>query len=560
MRLFLLAISLAFTLSTQAWAQNQAGVAMPDRYSAQVAQNIIQQGGNAIDAAIAASFTLAVTYPEAGNLGGGGFMTIHYQGENFFLDYRETAPLNAHKDMYLDENGDVIPYRSLLGYQASGVPGTVMGMWQAHQRFGQLPWRKLLEPAIQLAENGFKVHPKLAETATWYQAWSAEKGHNLNFAAYFGGLQTDQTFKQPELAETLKRIAEGGAQEFYQGKTAELLVKQMQQADGLISREDLAAYQVKWRKPITATWQGFEVVSAPPPSSGGIALIQLLLMKAHLNYEFEGLYHNSAEYIHLLAEIKKRVYADRAEYLGDPDFFDVPVESLIDAAYIEKRAEQVDPIRISPTPDIKPGLAESEQTTHFSIIDVHGNAVSNTTTLNMPFGSGVVIEGAGFLMNDEMDDFSAKPGVPNIFGVIGHEANAIEPGKRMLSSMTPTILLKDGRVAAVVGTPGGSTIITSVFQTLINLIEHSMTPQQAVDANRVHHQLWPKDEIGYHTTLPASVIQALSDMGYQVKARQFFGDVQLLSRSAFGEVQAASDYRGRGESRVWAQSPGLVIE
>lgn len=555
-RILLMIISLfALTLSNPAFSESRAAIAMPDDYSAEIAQSILEKGGNAIDAAVAASFSLAVTYPEAGNLGGGGFMLIHAKGETQFLDYRETAPNAAHRDLYLDEEGEVIPHRSLVGYQASGVPGSVMGLWQAHQTYGQLSWSELIEPAIKLAEDGFKVHPKLAETANWYQNWAYEKADNLNFSDYFGQLEADKVFKQPELANTLKRIAKNGADEFYSGETARLIAKQMQANQGLINLEDLANYQVKWRQPVQTRWQGYDVYSAPPPSSGGIALIQLLKMKTELAHEFEGLYHNSASYVHLLAEIKKRVYADRAEYLGDPDFHSVPTETLISSDYLAERAQEVDPIRISPTPEIKPGLVESEQTTHFSILDAQGNAVSNTTTLNMPFGSGVVIEGAGFLMNDEMDDFSAKPGVPNVFGVVGGEANAIAANKRMLSSMTPTILLRDNQVSKVVGTPGGSTIITSVFQALVNNVEFNMTAQQAVDAPRVHHQLWPKDEIGYHPSLDANTLQTLTNQGYKVSQRPFFGDLQLISRSRFGDLEAASDQRGRGESRVWKMQP-----
>lgn len=556
LRPLLISISLyALSMSSLALADSRAAVAMPDDYSAQVAQSILNKGGNAIDAAVAASFSLAVTYPEAGNLGGGGFMLIHAKGETKFLDYRETAPKAAHRDLYLDADGEVIPNLSLVGYQASGVPGSVMGLWQAHQAYGQLSWAELVKPAIVLAENGFEVHPKLAETANWYQGWAYEKADNLNFKDYFGNLQAGQVLKQPELAKTLKRIATHGAEDFYTGETARLIAHQMQANQGLITLEDLASYQVKWRQPVKTQWQGYEVYSAPPPSSGGIALIQLLKMKAELAHEFEGLHHNSAAYIHLLAEMKKRVYADRAEYLGDPDFYSVPTKELISPNYLAQRAQEVNPIQISDTPDIKPGLVENEQTTHFSILDAQGNAVSNTTTLNMPFGSGVVIEGAGFLMNDEMDDFSAKPGVPNVFGVVGGEANSIAANKRMLSSMTPTILLRDNQVSKVVGTPGGSTIITSVFQALVNNVEFDMTAQQSVDVPRVHHQLWPKDEIGYHPTLEASSIQSLTNLGYKVTSRRFFGDLQFISRSRFGDLEAASDQRGRGVSRIWSIQP-----
>lgn len=528
-----------------------AAVAMPDSYSAEVAQSVLQAGGNAIDAAVAVGFVLAVTYPEAGNLGGGGFMLIHHQGENNFLDFRETAPAQAHRDLFLDEKGDVLPYQSLLSYQASGVPGSVMGYWQAHQRYGKLEWSRLVEPAIKLAEQGFEVHPKLAETARWYQGWTADKTDVINFSDYFGDLHPGKTFKQPELANSLRRIARQGYKDFYYGETARYLSQQMQQNQGLIQMEDLAAYQAIWRKPLVGEWQGRQIVSAPPPSSGGLALIQLLNIKQYLAHEFEGLAHNSPEYIHLLAEIMKRVYADRAAYLGDPDFYQVPVAALLDKDYLLQRAQQVNPTRISHSQGIQPGLKESEQTTHYSIIDSEGNAVSTTITLNMPFGNGVVIEGAGFLMNNQMDDFSAKPGVANLYGVIGGEANAIEANKRMLSSMSPTLVLKHNQVQQVIGTPGGSTIITSVFQALVNLIEFEMDAQQAIDVERIHHQLWPEDQIGFHPTLATDTLNQLESMGYTVDQRRFFGDLQLIHRQSDGKLSAASDHRGRGESRVF---------
>jgi gamma-glutamyltranspeptidase/glutathione hydrolase len=529
----------------------QAAVAMPDSYSAQVAQSILLAGGNAIDAAVAAGFALAVTYPEAGNLGGGGFMLIHHQGDNQFLDFRETAPAQAHRDLFLDENGDVIPYQSLLSYHASGVPGTVMGYWQAHQRYGRLSWPQLLEPAIALAHQGFIVDTQLANTAQWYQNWSQDKTSVINFADYFGDLQAGEVFKQTELAHTLERIAQKGIDDFYKGTTAQLIVKQMQANQGLISLKDLANYRAKWRQPVIGEWLGYQILSAPPPSSGGIAVIQLLNLKQQLQAQFSGLTHNSPQYIHLLAEIMKPVYADRAEYLGDPDFVEVPVNALLDASYLSQRATLINTEKPSNVFEIQPGLVESEQTTHFSIVDAEGNAVSATITLNMPFGNGVVIEGAGFLMNNEMDDFSAKPGVANLYGVIGGEANAIAANKRMLSSMSPTILLKDNQVSQVVGTPGGSTIITSVFQSLVNLIEFRMSAQDAVDANRIHHQLWPENEIGYHPTLDAQTIKALENQGYSLKKRQFFGDLQLIHRLESNQFEAASDHRGRGHSKVF---------
>ncbi len=557
-----------FLLATLPGFAKQAAVAMPDQYSAQVAQQVLLGGGNAVDAAVAAGFVLAVTYPEAGNLGGGGFMTLYTptlqtdkqdQLAVQFLDYRETAPQAAYRDLYLDKNRNVIPYRSLVGYQASGVPGTVMGLWQAHQRFGSKPWPQLLQPAIDYAENGFVVSAQLAGTAKWFQNWIADKSAvPLNFSRYFGQLKPDQLFKQPELASTLKRIAVQGVKDFYHGKTAQLLVNEMQSNQGLITLQDLQSYRAKWREPVVGQWQGRTVVSAPPPSSGGVAIVQLLKMKqllqpqleqALLQANKEGLSEQVVK-THFYAELEKRVYADRAYFLGDPDFIDVPVATLISDSYLQQRSQSVLMDEISESEKIRHGKIETPETTHFSIMDAQGNAVSNTYTLNMPFGSGVVIAGAGFLMNDEMDDFSTKPGVANVFGVVGGKANEIAPEKRMLSSMSPTIVLKDAQVEMVVGTPGGSTIITSVFQTIVNVVEEGMNAQQAVDAPRVHHQLLPKDQIAYNPELPAETKQALQLMGYQLKKNNYMGDVQLILQQG-DTLEAASDRRGRGVSEVF---------
>lgn len=530
----------------------QAAVAMPDRFSAQVAQQVLDKGGNAVDAAVAASMVLAVTYPEAGNLGGGGFMLVRHQQDDYFLDYRETAPSKAHRDVYLNEQGEVIPRQSLVGVQAAGVPGTVAGLWEAHQRFGRLPWAELMKPAIELAQHGFEVPQDLANLASWYQGWLGDKATQVNFANYFGEVKAGKVFKQPELAKTLTRIAKLGADDFYRGQTAEYLLAQ---AGAWFSAEDLANYRPIWRAPLVGEWRGHQIITAPPPSSGGIALLQLLAIQAHHAPDFTGVAYGSADYWHLLAEYMKPVYADRAYHLGDPDFHPVPVQKLLGADYLKSRAKAVQRDRISATETIKAGFVESEQTTHFSIIDGQGNAVSNTTTLNMPFGNGVVVEGAGFLLNNEMDDFSAKPGVPNVFGVIGGEANAIAPGKRMLSSMTPTLLVKDQKIVGVVGTPGGSTIITSVFQTLLNSLVWSMSAQAAVDAPRMHHQLWPKDEIGFHPSMNDETQAGLALMGYQLKKRQFHGDVQWIYQHPKQGLEAASDQRGRGVSRVWTINP-----
>lgn len=523
-------------------------IASPDRYGAEVAEAVLKRGGNAVDAAVATAFTLAVTFPEAGNLGGGGFMTLFVNGKPYFLDYRETAPKAATKDMYLDAKGEVVPDLSLVGAKAAGVPGTVMGLWEAHKRFGKLPWAELLTPAIGYAKRGFIV----AQEQYQYRedALGLFKG-STNFGKYFGNMKVGERFTQPELAQTLERIADKGVSEFYQGKTAQLLVKQMQQDKGLITAADLKGYKAHWREPLKIDWRGNAIYTAPLPSSGGIALAQLLGIKERRSEDFKGVPLNSARYIHLLAEIEKRVFADRADYLGDPDFNKVPVDKLIAPAYLDRRAAEINPKAISPTEQVRPGL-ETHQTTHFSVIDKDGNAVSNTYTLNFDYGSGVVVDGAGFLLNDEMDDFSAKPGVANGFGVVGSDANAIAPGKRMLSSMSPTIVTRNGQVSLVLGTPGGSRIFTTLFQVLNNLYDYQLTPVEAVTVQRVHHQLLPKDTIYYDALAPLTgeVADDLKKMGYTLEDQGWLmGNVQLI-RVQDGELETASDPRGRGEGRV----------
>ena len=528
-----------------------AAIATPDNFGSDVSQEILNKGGNAVDAAIATGFALAVTYIDAGNIGGGGFMTIKMNDEVAFLDYREKAPKAAHRDMYLDENGDVIEYSTLIGGQAVGVPGTVAGFWKAHQRFGKLSWEELVNPAIKLAEEGFLPAKILVDDIQSMKDWFKDK---TNFSKYFLSINVSENFKQPELANTLRRIAKFGADDFYSGETAKLIVEQIKESDGLITMEDLNSYEAIWREPLRSNWRNYEVISAPPPSSGGFAIIQLLKMKDYLDHFFSGLEHNSAQYIHLVAEMEKRVFADRAEYLGDPDFFDVDIEKLISEEYIARRALEVNPNAISSLESVDPGL-ESPDTTHYSIADQWGNAVSNTYTINWNYGSGVVVEGAGFLLNNEMDDFSAKPGVPNIFGVVGNVANEIQPEKRMLSSMSPTILLKDGNVEMVLGTPGGSTIFTSVFQTIVNIMDFDMSPYEAIESTRFHHQLLPPDEITYNgftigNPLPKETISQLGEKGYKAIPHDYdFGDVQVIVREDESWI-TASDPRDRGDSRI----------
>ncbi|MCU1723238.1 gamma-glutamyltransferase [Pseudomonas sp. 5P_5.1_Bac1] len=545
-----LGLGAAILASASAYAVTLEGgaVAAPDQYGAQVAADILKKGGNAVDAAVATAFTLAVTYPEAGNIGGGGFMTLYVDGKAYFLDYREVAPKAATRNMYLDEKGEIIENLSLVGARAAGVPGTVMGLWEAHQKFGKLPWSELLTPAVGYAKNGFKV------AAKQYQYREDALGlfkDSTNFNDYFGQMKVGETFKQPELAQTLERIADKGVSEFYQGKTADLLVAQMQASNGLISKDDLKDYKAVWREPMRIDWRGNTVYTAPLPSSGGIALAQLLGIKEQRAADFKGVELNSARYIHLLAEIEKRVFADRADYLGDPAFAKVPVAELVAPEYLARRAKEVNPNAISETDKVRPGL-EPHQTTHFSIVDNQGNAVSNTYTLNWDYGSGMVVKGAGFLLNDEMDDFSSKPGVANAFGVVGGDANAIEPGKRMLSSMSPSLVTRDGQVTLVLGTPGGSRIFTSIFQVLNNLYDFNLPLEKAVAAQRVHHQLLPKDTIYFdaYAPLTGEVAQELKKMGYTLEDQGWeMGDVQAI-RVMGTKLETASDPRGRGVGQV----------
>ncbi len=530
----------------------ERAVAMPDSYSAAVARDVLTKGGNAVDAAIASAFVLAVTYPEAGNIGGGGFMLIHMKGKSQFLDYRETAPMASTADMYLDDKGEHDPRASLVGPLASGVPGTVSGMWAAHQSYGTLPWADLVAPAIELARDGFVVHPELAQNKLG--ANRMLRGET-NFDKYFAAIEEGKMFHQPELAQTLQAIAALGPRGFYEGPVADLIVAQMDRTGGLISYDDLKSYQTIWREPLSANWRDFKVASAPPPSSGGIALVQLLKLKDARADLFQSVTHNSSDYVHLTAEIEKRVFADRAAYLGDPDFYDVPVPDLIETTYLDTRAMEISACCISPAENVPPGLEESPETTHFSILDGKGGAVSNTYTLNWTFGNGVVVEGAGFLLNNEMDDFSAKAGAANVYGVIGSAPNAIAPNKRMLSSMSPTILLRNKKPVLVLGTPGGSTIFTSVYQVITNILDFDMSLNEAVSATRFHHQLPQELEVRFDKSrpLPDDVIGELTEKGYDAHPNWWgdIGDVQAIWVRPDGVIEAASDPRGRGVAEVF---------
>ncbi|NGM89626.1 gamma-glutamyltransferase, partial [Parapusillimonas sp. SGNA-6] len=464
--------------------------------ASQVGLDILEQGGNAIDATVAVKFALAVVYPNAGNLGGGGFMVYRdSQGNSTSLDFREKAPINSHRDMYLDEDGDPVTDLSLYGHLAAGVPGSVAGMEAAHRKYGTLPWKTLLQPAIDLAILGFEITEQQAEEFNQHQADFAKFNPNGTAILKEEKWRTGDLFVQKELGETLGRIAEQGRDGFYKGETADLIVAEMKRGNGIITHQDLIDYEAVWRDPIVGTYKNYTIISMPPPSSGGIALLALL--QSVQNYPLALWGFQSDSTVRAMVEAERRIYADRATHLGDPDFYNVPLAPLTDAQFNRERMSKISLDKATPSEQVKaakfPGY-ESEETTHFSIVDKDRNAVSLTTTINGSYGSLVWVHGAGFLLNNEMDDFSVKPGTPNLYGLLGGKANAIEPGKRMLSAMSPTIVEEDGKLKMVVGTPGGSTIITSVFQTILNVLEFGMSAQESVSAPRFHHQ-WKPDRI-----------------------------------------------------------------
>ena len=468
-------------------------VATANPLATKIGLEILKKGGNAFDAAIAVQFALAVVYPQAGNIGGGGFMVYRTgKGETGSLDFREKAPKKASRNMYLDEKGNVRKGQSLRGHLSAGVPGSVDGMVQIHQKLASLPFKELIQPAIHLAANGYPLTEKGARSLNSSQERFLKYNRFPTHLVKKSPWKEGEVMFHKDLSVTLAMIRDHGRAGFYAGKTADLIVKEMQAGDGMISHQDLTAYHAVWRKPVTATYNDYNIISMPPPSSGGIALIQLI--KASQKYNFSKLGHNTAKIVHLMTEMERRVYADRATYLGDADFHPIPVKRLIDDSYIALRMSDINPDFKTPSQNVKEGKAgimESLETTHFSIVDKWDNAASVTTTLNAGFGSCVVVQGAGFLLNGEMDDFSVKPGFPNAYGLIGGESNAIQPEKRMLSSMTPTIVEKNEELFMVVGSPGGSSIITTVYQVIMNVLEHNMSMQQAVIAKRIHSQWLP---------------------------------------------------------------------
>ena len=502
-------------------AQGKNGMVTTQHFLATaVGEKILNSGGNAYDAAIAVGFTLAVVLPRAGNIGGGGFMVIHDSTLNkqFSIDYREKAPINSDKDMYLNLDGTFNDQKlSIFGYLASGVPGTVAGLWEVHSKFGSLEWSKLLEDAIYYAENGFLITPYLSDMLVKYES-------KLSFYPETKKIfqKNNQDFEnkklvQKDLAKTLKLIAQYGRDGFYLGSVAEKIHTQMQLNGGLITKDDLENYQPVWRTPLKSTYRDTEIITMGPPSSGGVHVIQMLNILE--NHNVSKIEHNSSEYINLLTEIMKYAYADRSKYLGDPDYYKVPVSQIISKNYAKTINEKINVGKVTPSSVIYPGTFsdnESYETTHFSIVDKDGNAVSSTYTLNSTFGSGVVIKDTGILMNNEMDDFAAAPGIPNQFGLLGAEANQIVPGKRPLSSMTPTIVMKDGDFFFTTGSPGGSRIITAVLQSIINIVDYGMNLEEANAAKRIHHQ-WQPDLLQIESSIDPEIKNQLLELKYNIK-------------------------------------------
>jgi gamma-glutamyltranspeptidase / glutathione hydrolase len=525
--------------------KDKAMVACAHPLAAKVGQDILARGGNAVDAAIAMQFALAVVYPQAGNIGGGGFMVYRAaNGESNTLDYREIAPEKASRDMYLDDKKNVIPLLSQNGHLASGVPGSVAGMYESYLKYSKLKnWKMLVKPAIELAKTGFKITKQEADNLNGFQ--EDFKKYNTTSPVF---VKTEKwnpgdVLIQKDLAQTLKLIMRKGRDGFYKGAVARKIVAEMSLGKGIITAKDLAEYKAVWRAPLEGKYKGYDLISMPPPSSGGVALFQLLGMIER--YPLEKWGFHDPKTIQVMVEAERRAYADRAKFLGDPEFYQVPLKSLLNKDYIEHRAKNLN--QFTTSDKVKAGILifESDQTTHLSVVDPFGNAVSLTTTLNGSYGSKTVVSGAGFILNNEMDDFSVKPGSPNLYGLIGGEANAIQPKKRMLSSMTPTIISKNGKLFMVTGTPGGSTIITSVFQTIVNVIDFKMTGTAATHAPRFHHQ-WQPDliYIERNNVFDAATIKELELLGYKIQERGYIGREETILVLPDGKLEGAADIRG----------------
>lgn len=515
--------------------------------ASQIGLAILKKGGNAFDAMIATELALAVAYPNAGNIGGGGFMVYRLgSGERGALDYREKAPAKAHRDMYLDKNGKVIADKSTLGALAVGVPGTIAGIFEVYKKFGSLPIGELIQPAIDLARKGVLITELQANS---YMNKNVEliKQANNYVTPFENGWKAGERFKYEELAQTLERIRDNGSYEFYNGETAKRIVSYVQELGGILSLDDLRNYRAQWRKPITFTYKDYTISSMPLPSSGGICLAQIL--KSVEPYNIGQYPHNGEQYIQLLVEAERRAYADRAYYMGDADFVKVPTQQLLSPDYLKERMSSFSWDKASKSTEIAHGKIvgyESDETTHYSIVDRFGNAVAVTTTLNTNYGSKVYVKGGGFFLNNQMDDFSIKPGEPNTYGLVGSEKNAIAPNKRMLSSMSPTIIEKDGKLFMVIGTPGGSTIITSVLQCFLNVAEYGMTMQQSVSKPRFHHQWLPDDVMYEPKGFASEVIANLKAKGYKPREENFviIGKVDAILVQPDGTLEGGADPRG----------------
>ena len=517
--------------------------------ASKVGLEILKEGGNAFDAAIATQLALAVVYPNAGNIGGGGFMVARESnGRLIALDYRETASHKAHRDMYLDANGNAQGEKSINGHLSSGVPGTVAGLFAA-AKYAKLDFKKLIQPAIDLAEFGYTITDREAEGLNELQPDLKKYNTVMPVFVKSAGWKGGDTLIQNDLANTLKRIRDNGASGFYEGETARLIVEEMKRGGGIVDYDDLKNYKATFRDPHVFNYKGYSIVGMPMPSSGGIILHQMMKMVEKRNLGDLGFH--SPQSVQLMVEVERRAYADRAEYMGDADFYKVPVKKLTDDSYLAERMNDYVAGKAGNSTDIKPGpIKESEETTHFNVIDKEGNVIAITTTLNNSYGSRTVVGGAGFILNDEMDDFSIKPGVPNLYGAIGGEANAIAAGKRMLSSMTPTLVLKDGKPYIITGTPGGTTIPTSVFQTIVNIIDFGLSSEDAVYKPKFHHQ-WMPDKIYIEKNFPEQTMDSLKKMGYAIGDREAIGRTELIKILPDGKFEVVADNRGEDDAEGW---------
>lgn len=550
--LFIQLISAQFThfnIVKEIHTQNKGIVVSAHPLASEVGASILRKGGNAFDAAIATQFALAVVYPQAGNIGGGGFLVGYTnKGEKIALDYRETAPQSASKNMYINDKGNADTNLSQNGHLAVGVPGSVSGMFFTHKKYGKLAMHVLIQPAIDLAEKGFAITQReatlLNDTQKEFKKYNQHPIAFIKESAWKAG----DLLIQKDLANTLKNIQKNGERAFYEGKNAQLLVQEMQRGNGILTLEDLKNYQTKERKALNFNYKNHEVISMPLPSSGGVLLAQMLMMSSFEN--LEKYQHNSPEAVQIITEAERRAYADRAEYMGDPDFIDDKTQMLISTEYLKNRWKNFSFNHATPSAEVGNIVTqpkESEQTTHLSILDKFGNAVSVTTTLNGLYGSKVVVKGAGYLLNNQMDDFSIKPGVPNMYGAVGGEANAIAPNKRMLSSMTPTIVLKNNKPMMVVGTPGGTTIPTSVFQSIVNAIDFKLNPNFIINAPKFHHQ-WLPEVVYVEKNFPKNTIEQLKQKNYTFETRNSIGRTEMIFSDENGNITAVAD--GRGDDSV----------